>query len=236
MRLGRPSLAVAEGGDPANGVAGEKQQAHASVAHPLDAAELPDVPVFVVADAEECLAAQAAVGREHVAVRAIRHVVAVLLEPVSQRKLERQEFARAEGERVIDDAVMLRLAAVGPVEADVGPGPLPSPRMGVEREVVRPAVVGLPGIVGALEQDVGRAIVADDEDDVALPVRLGVPFDDRREPPEIDAAEPVGGNRQTDGRLPPALVQVLGAGRGDRLGLALERAERRHEPRAPRPP
>ena len=70
--------------------------------------------------------------------------------------------------------VVLRLAAVGAVEADVGPGALVALGVGVDRVVVGPAVVGLPGVVGALEEDVGRAVVADDEDDVALPVGLDV--------------------------------------------------------------
>ena len=96
IRLGRPSRLGAERRDPADGVAREEQQVHAGVAHPLDAPELADVPVLVVADADERLALQAAIGREHVAVGAIGHVVAVLLEPVGQRELERQELARAE--------------------------------------------------------------------------------------------------------------------------------------------
>ena len=170
-----------------------------------------------------------AFGREHVAVRAVGHVVAVLFEPVGERELERQELARAEGERVVDDAVVLRLAAVRPVEADVGPGPLRPLGMGVDRVVVGPAVVGLPGVVRALEQDVGRPVVADDEDDVALPVGLGGALGEGREPAQVDAAGPVGGNRQPGGRLPAALVQVFRAGLRDRLGLALERAERRHQ-------
>ena len=163
---------------------------------------------------------QAAVGREHVAVGAIGHVVAVLLEPVGQRELERQELARAERERVVDHGLVLGLAAVGPVEADVGPGPLTALGMGVEGIVVRPAVVGLPGVVGALEQDVGRAIVADDEDDVALPVGLGVVVGDGREPAQVDAAGPVAGDRQRRGRLPPALV-AGSWGRASGSGCAL---------------
>ena len=70
----------------------------------VDALELADVPVLVVADADERLALQAVIGRDHVAVGAVGHVVAVLLEPVGQRELERQELARAERERVVDDA------------------------------------------------------------------------------------------------------------------------------------
>src|SRR5262249_17529796 len=54
-----PSVAAAAiGSDPADGVPREKEQVHASVAHPLDASELADIPVFVVADAHKCLALQ----------------------------------------------------------------------------------------------------------------------------------------------------------------------------------
>ena len=214
IRLGRPSLLARNGVTQQMALPERNSRLTPVVAHPLDAPELPDVPVFVVADADERLALQAPVGREHVAVRAIGHVVAVLLEPVRQRELERQELARAERERIVDDACVLRLAAIGPVEADVGPGPLVALGMGVERVVVRPAVVGLPGVVGALEEDVGRAIVADDEDDVALPVGLVVAVGERREPSQVDAAGPVAAESSAGvARLPPALVQVLGAGR-----------------------
>ena len=237
IRLGRPSLLGAERRDPADGVAREEQQVHAGVAHLLDAAELADVPVFVVADADERLALQAAVGREHVAVGAIGDVVAVLLEPVGERELEREELARADGERVVDDAVVLGLAAVGAVEADVGPGALVALGVGVDRVVVRPAVVGLPGVVGALEEDVGRAVVADDEDDVALPVGLGL---------VVGKTSSAGrGRRRWASR--PGIVSVVagshrhswrffGPGCGVGLGLALERAERRHRAGRPRPP
>ena len=88
IRFGRPSLLGAMRRHPADRVAREEQQVHAGVAHLLDAAELADVPVLVVADAEERLALQAAIGREHVAVGAVGHVVAVLLQPVGQRELE----------------------------------------------------------------------------------------------------------------------------------------------------
>ena len=64
-------------------------------------------------------------------------------------------------------------AAVRPVKADIRPGALRPLRVRVDRVVARPPVVGLPGIVGALHQHIGRAVVADDEDDVALPVGFG---------------------------------------------------------------
>ena len=233
MRLGRPSVLGAEGRHPADGVAREEQQVHARVAHRFDASILADVPVFVVADADERLALQAAVGREHVAVRAIGHVVAVLLEPVGERELERQELAGADRERVVDDAGELRLAAVGAVEADVGPGALAPLGMGVDRVVVGPAVVGLPGVVRALKEDVGRAVVADDEDDVALPVRLGVLVDERREPAEVDAAGPVvrESSAACDGSQRHSW-RFFGPGAGVGCALPCERPERRHEPGA----
>src|SRR3546814_8659070 len=42
-------------------------------------------------------------------------------------------------------------------------------RVGVERVVVGPAVVGRPGVVADLKRDVSLAPVAHDEDDVRLP-------------------------------------------------------------------
>ena len=108
--------------------------------------------------------------------------------------------------------------------------------MGVDRVVARPAVVGLPGVVGALEQDVGRAVVADDEDDVALPVGLDVGVDERRQPAEVDAAGPVVGNRQRGRRLPPALVQVLRRRGRDAAAVLPSNGPSVVISRAPRPP
>ena len=103
--------------------------------------------------------------------------------------------------------------------------------MGVDRVVVRPAVVRLPGVVAALEEDVGGAVVADDEDDVALPVRCSTLSGIRGEPAEIDAAGPVGGNLQFRRGLPAAFAQrrVRSAGPA---ASSLKRAEGRHETRA----
>ncbi len=123
MRLGRPSLPAGSGVTQQTVLPERNSRLTPASRIRSTLSELADVPVLVVADADERLALEAAVGREHVAIGTIGHVVAVLFEPVGQRKLERQELARAERERVVDDALELGLAAVGPVEADVGPGP-----------------------------------------------------------------------------------------------------------------
>src|SRR5262245_39225577 len=69
--VGTPVAAGPERGHPADRIARKEEQADAFVPHPLDAAILPDVPVLIVADAEERLALEAPVGREHVAIGAI---------------------------------------------------------------------------------------------------------------------------------------------------------------------
>ena len=125
-----------------------------------------------------------------VEIRDVRHVVAVLLQPVGQRELPEKELAGAGRERRVEDLAVL---AVGPIEAhrDVVT-PVPDVlAVVVQRELVRPAVVGLPGRVGALEQEVGAAVVAHDEDHVALPA---FPFGG--ELADIDAAQPGCGNFQ----------------------------------------
>ena len=170
-------------------------------------------PVLVVADREPPLGAAEAGGvGVGVDVRDVGHVVAVLLHPEGERELPEQELARADRERGVEDLAVL---AVGPVEArlDVrAPVPLLLAVV-VERELAGPAVVGVPGGVGALEQEVGPAVVADDEDDVALqPLALG------RELAEVDAAGPVVGDRQRDGTAPRRIRGAASGRSADRAG------------------
>src|SRR5205823_4097824 len=97
----------------------------------------------------------------------------------------------------------------------------------VERELAGPSVVSVPGGVGDLEQEVSLAVVADDEDDVALkPLALG------GELPQVDAADPVGGDHDRCAGLPGALAQPLGPDRRIGLDLAPDRPELVHEPAA----
>jgi hypothetical protein len=74
---------------------------------------------------------------------------------------------------------------------------------------LRPLVVRLPGVRAALEEEVGRAVVGDDEDDVAL-VAVGV----AGELAEVDAADPDLRNVEGDGRLPLALAEAELTDRG----------------------
>ena len=98
-------------------------------------------------DAEERLALQPAIGRDEIAVRDIRHVVTVLFEEVAERELERQELARADRERVVDDAAELGIATVGPIKTDIGPRSLIPLGMRVDRRLVGPFVVGVPSVI-----------------------------------------------------------------------------------------
>ena len=227
--LGPPVESRAHRRDPADGVAGEKEDVHARVAHRDDAAKCADVPVFIVADAEERPALQAAFGRVHVAVRAIGDVVAVLFEPVGHGEFKAQPLARADGLRVLVD---LRVLRIRPVEAHVRPRPLVAARIRVHGEIVRPAVVGLPRVVAALHEDVRLAVVLDDEDDVALPVGGVVAPGNRGQAAEINAAHPVGRNLDGNARLPAAFAQAVLADGRDFLLRAVEWPERLHEARA----
>src|SRR5262249_38488135 len=114
---------------------------------------------------------------------------------------------------------------VGPVPAgaDAGAG-VPALRVGravvVERPGARPAVVGGPGRVAALEEEIAPPVVAHDEDDVALQaLPLG------RQLAEVDPARPVPRDDQPGGRRTGALGEPLGADRGFRLDGAAKRPE-----------
>jgi hypothetical protein len=67
-RFGAPSKRFGEKRrHPAHGVAGKEEQVHARVPHLLHAVILADVPVLVVADADEGFALQTVIWRDHVA-------------------------------------------------------------------------------------------------------------------------------------------------------------------------
>src|SRR5688500_15366468 len=104
----------------------------------------------------------------------------------------------------------------------------------VEREPIGPTVVGGPRVVAALEQNVGRTVVANDENDITLPIRLIACRGKRRQSPKIDATRPVGGDRHRCARLPAALAQTVRSDGRDGLLTTLERTEHRHQAGAPR--
>ena len=191
---------------------------------------MPPVPVFIVANAEEGFAFEPPVRGEQVAVGGVADVVAVLLEKVGERVFEREKLTGPDRERIVDDARVLRVAAVGAVEADIGPRATGALGIGVDRKMARPGVVGVPGVVGALEEDVGGAVVGDDEGDVALPGGCRVVGGDHGKPAEVHAADPVGGNLDPCRGLPAALVEIFFAGLGVGLRHALKGAKRRHQP------
>ena len=213
-----------EGTDGKDRVAAQPEHVDARLDGRLRRVVLRQVPVLVVADAEEHLAPRDLRRVQAVAVGAVGHVVAVLFQEVGQRLLEGQELAGADRQRVVDDARVLRLAAVGPVEADGHVAGMGAARVGVQRMVGRPAVVGLRGVVAGLEQHVGAARVADDEDDVALPIRLVGRGGQRRQPAQVHTAQPVGGNLQRRGRIPAAFAEPLVADGRDRVAPCLETA------------
>jgi len=105
--------------------------------------------------------------RQHVAVRAVRDVVTVLLQPVRHWKLKAQPFAQTNRLRVLED---LRILSVRSIETDVGPRSLIAFGMRVDQITIGPLVVGPPRVVGTLQQDVGGPVVTHDEHNIVLPV------------------------------------------------------------------
>ena len=96
--------------------------------------------------------------------------------------------------------------------------------LGINRVVGGPAVVGGPGQVAALKQQIAGAVIADDEDDVALQVFfLGGQF------PQVDAAQPILGDLEFHGGLPLAFAHIVFANRRFRLWGALYRIKRLNE-------
>src|SRR5262249_55407546 len=121
------------------------------------------------------------------------------------------------------------ILAVGPVPTDTDAGP-PVPfllAIVVQRPIIRPAVVGRPGRVAALEEKVAGPVVADDEDQVTLQFLL---FGGQLA--EVDATGPVCGGEVLRHRPPAALAQALGAPGRVSLAWALKGAEPTQVPAA----
>ena len=117
-----------------------------------------------------------------VEVRKVGNVVSPRFQPVGERELPEEPFTRTGGKRRVED---LAVFAVGTIETDLNVRP-PVPlvlAIVIEGELARPTVIGLPGRVGTLKDEISRAIVAHNEDHIALN-----PLAERCEFAEINAA------------------------------------------------
>src|SRR5262249_43860712 len=123
-------------------------------------------------------------------------------------------------QRVVED---LRVLGIRAIVADLDAGRKNLAVLAVvdiERVVVGPRVIGLPGVVATLKDEVSRAVVAKDEDQVALIAVL-----DCGKLAEVDAAHPILGDFQRRAGFPLAFAQALLADGGRGLRLSRERAE-----------
>ena len=181
-------------------------------------------PVFVVPDGEEAACAEEAGGvAVGVEVGDVGDVAAEGFEPECEGEFPQEKFAGAGGEGGVEDLAVFSVGAVVG-DLDVRP-PIPvGPAVVVEGELRGPAVVGLPRVVAALVDEVGAAIIAHDEDDVALQA-----FERGGEFADIDAAHPVGGDFDFRARLPRAVANTLGPDWRIGLHFSLERTESLHE-------
>ena len=156
-------------------------------------------------------------------VGAIGDIVSLALQPECERVFPQQEFARADGQRMIHH---LRVLGVGTVEADTHSGDqglFGGMIVFVQRVGQRPFVVSLPGVGAALEQQVAFAIFHHDESDIALEAVAVA-----GELAEVDATGPIGGDLPFDGWLPATFAQALGAPVRGGLGSGGEGAECGH--------
>src|SRR5438034_10580498 len=96
----------------------------------------------------------------NVGVGAVGHVQAEPFHPVSKRKLPEKELARALRKGVVEDLHVLAVRSVVAHLHAADQNFTVLAIVGVERVIVRPLVVGLPGVVAALEKKVGGPIVA----------------------------------------------------------------------------
>src|SRR5689334_125917 len=154
-----------------------------------------------MADAEKHLRSQNLRGIDHVRVGAICDVVAPAFQPVAKRKFPQKELTRADRKRMIEN---LRIFSIRTIETSRHVWSPRMPRVGVHGVVVRPAIVRLPRIVAALEEDVRPPPVANDKDDVALPGVCVCAFRKPSETSQVNSAGPIRRYAHFGGRLPSA--------------------------------
>jgi hypothetical protein len=154
----------------------------------------------------------------------------MLLEPVCQRKLKRQIFASSNSQRIVDYTLELSFSSIGAIKTHICPGTLISFRVCINGIMARPLVVRLPCIIGALKQYITRAIIRDNKDHVALPIRCRGSIWDRRQSTEINTAEPIIRNDQARCCSPLTLMQILTPRFRRRLCRCLQRTNGLHQP------
>ena len=157
----------------------------------------------------------------------VRHIVSVLLHPIRKREFPGQVFAGTAGSLVL--VHRMGKQAVGTVETHRSTGDtlgIEAWMIGINRVVSGPTIVGAPRQFAALKQEIAGAVIAHDEDDVALNVLLL-----RSQLSQVDAAQPILGDLEFHGRIPIAVPHIVFAHRRVYLSLALEGVETFHQPR-----
>ena len=95
---------------------------------------------------------------------------------------------------------------------------------GINREIGGPTIVGGPGQVAALKQQIAGSVITHDEDDVALCSRIfSCQF------PQIYAAQPIVGNGKFNRGFPVTFVNVILANWWYLLRGAFERVKTFHQ-------
>jgi hypothetical protein len=158
-------------------------------------------------------------------IRDIGNIVPVLFHPERKWKLPGQIFAGPA--RFLHPVHRVGEQTVGTIEthgaAGYADGGVSLLMRGVDGIVGRPAVVGRPGQITALEEKIAGTIISNDEDDVALNVfLLG------GELTEVNPAEPILRNLNLDRRLPIAFADIVFTHRRIGLDFAFERLKGTH--------
>ena len=154
---------------------------------------------------------------------AVADVVTVPFEPVDKRIFPQQEFAGTQRERMIHH---LGVLGVRPIKTGAHTGDerfLVRAVVVVQRVVLGPLVVGLPGIRAALEENISRAIVCNNKNDVAL-----VAVVSGRKLAQIDTRWPVGRNTEFRKGIPSTRAQALVGNRWCGLRPARKRPKLGH--------
>ena len=209
----------------------EDPEIHAAVPRALDVIAHRATPVLVVADEKDGLSPlrECRVSVD-VDVGGVGHVVALLLDPAQKGVLPSGGTGRVAHAQKLSGAraaAGFRLRRVGTIERDAERAP--SEAVEVVEALPAPVVVRLPSIHGALDEDRGApggrsgpaAGFAHDEGDECL-LSVGGAGEAR----EIDAADPIGTDRNAAGHRPAALDQPVVTPRfGDRPQAPLHRSK-----------
>ncbi len=185
----------------ANRIAGKEGDVHALLNGSFQISKHLQRPILIVSHGKKPPATIQLFGiLVGVLVGDIGQIVTVGLHPISQGELPKQEFTGPGAQGCIQDLAVLSVRSIEPYFHAASPIPLALPVV-IKGKLIGPAIVGLPGMIAALEHEIGLALVFHDENHITL--HRAVVFGELG---KVNAAEPIARNDQFQAGVPMTVL------------------------------